>query len=393
MELTKEFLLAKTHEDLEECEAHISNIGWSLGNACPCKCKQCYSFDVRKQGKDLTIEIIDKIISQIEKLDVKTVNIGGNEPWFTNGLDGESLFPYIIEQLTLRGIKVGITTTGITLMKLYEHSPETLELINDVDISLDSPFEDEHNESRGVKIYQMAIKALDICSEYNIPKSIIMCAMKWNFTKDRLEALVKLAKEKEANVRFNVLKPTSAEHLEMMMTNEQFYEGYKYLLSECETVDITEPFLSAATNNTESHRCPCGRTSLRIHSITPDGKIPVSPCVYIHDYKVGNLLEDDILDIINSQPFKEFRRRNANPKKIKGCENCERSQICGGGCAAKAYLCNLWETGERDIFVREPGCPKEYNLSENYAYSKHSDDSESLVHMDYLCTWIGKPRS
>ena len=178
-----------------------------------------------------------------------------------------------------------------------------------------------------------------------------------------------------------------------MMTNEQFYTGYKYLLSECETVDITEPFLSAVTNNQDSHRCPCGRTSLRIHSITPDGKIPVSPCVYIHDYKVGNLLEDDILDIINSEPFKEFRRRNAHPELIKGCENCERKLICGGGCAAKAYLCNLWETGERDVFVREPGCPKEYGVRENYTYSKHEDKNESLVHMDYLCTWIGKPRS
>lgn len=392
MEFTKEFLSAKIHPDLDECDCHISNIGWSLGNACPCRCKQCYSLDVRKQGKDLTIEIIDKIISQIEKLDVKTVNIGGNEPWFTNGLEGKSLFPYIIEQLSKRGIKVGITTTGITLIKLYEKAPNVIKLINDVDISLDSPFEDEHNASRGVKIYQMAMKALDICTEYHIPKSIIMCAMKWNFTSDRLEALVKLAKQKNANVRFNILKPTSPEHMDMMMTDKQFYEGYNYLLANCETIDITEPFLSAITNNKNSHRCPCGRTSLRIHSITPDGKIPVSPCVYIHDYKVGNLLEDDIIDIIKSEPFKEFRRRNEHPELVKGCESCKQKFICGGGCAAKAYLCNLWNNGERNIFVKEPGCPKDCGVDARQSIKVNKTNEESLVHMDYLCTWIGKPK-
>lgn len=65
----------------------IKNIGWTLGIDCPCKCKHCYSFSVRQKGKNLTKEIVDKVIEQIEKLNVETVNLGGNEPIFTNGLD------------------------------------------------------------------------------------------------------------------------------------------------------------------------------------------------------------------------------------------------------------------------------------------------------------------
>src|SRR5690606_21539907 len=101
--------------------------------------------------------------------------------------------------------------------------------------------------------------------------------------------------------------------LKQMIEPKTFFETFVYLLNKCETIDITEPILGAAVNNRQSSRCPCGRTSLRIHSITHDGKVPVSPCVYLHDYKVGDILQDDILDIIMSEPFKEFRRRIANP--------------------------------------------------------------------------------
>lgn len=165
----------------------IKNIGWTLGNDCPCKCKHCYSFSVRQKGKNLTKEIVDKVIEQIEKLNVETVNLGGNEPIFTNGLDvKKSMLPYILKELNKRNIKVGITTAGISLIALKNTYPECLELLNDVDISFDSPFKKEHNENRGGDVYKYAIQALEICKEYNIESGIIMCAMNWNFTKDRI---------------------------------------------------------------------------------------------------------------------------------------------------------------------------------------------------------------
>ena len=169
----------------------IKNIGWTLGNDCPCKCKHCYSFSVRQKGQNLTKEIVDKVIEQIEKLNVETVNLGGNEPIFTNGLDvKKSMLPYILKELNKRNIKVGITTAGISLITLKNVYPECLELLNDVDISFDSPYEKEHNENRGGDVYKYAIQALEICKKYNIESGIIMCAMNWNFTKDRIDALL-----------------------------------------------------------------------------------------------------------------------------------------------------------------------------------------------------------
>lgn len=76
---------------------------------------------------------------------------------------------------------------------------------------------------------------------------------------------------------------------------------------------------------------------MRINSITPDGKIPVSPCVYMHDYRVGDLLTDDIFDIVNSEQFNSFKIRKENYEKIEGCKDCDKAEICRGECFAMAY--------------------------------------------------------
>ena len=368
----------------------IKNIGWTLGNDCPCRCKHCYSFSVRQKGQNLTKEIVDKVIEQIEKLNVETVNLGGNEPIFTNGLDVKnSMLPYILKELNKRNIKVGITTAGISLIALKNTYPECLELLNDVDISLDSPFENEHNENRGGDVYKYAIQALEICKEYNIESGIIMCAMNWNFTKDRIDALLEIAKKYDSNIRFNLLKPIQPQHFKLVPSKEQVLENYKYLFEKCDTVELSEPILSGLTQNNKVKGCACGIYSMRINSITPDCKIPVSPCVYMHDYRVGDLLKDDIFDIINSEQFKAFKTRKDNYKNIEGCKDCDKADICRGGCFAMAYTYKKCETGEKDLYARDPFCFKDIDIENNINYKK---SNKQLVHENYLCTWIGKPK-
>lgn len=368
----------------------IKNIGWTLGNNCPCKCKHCYSFSVRKKGKNLTTEIVDKVINQIQKLNVETVNLGGNEPIFTNGLDiNKSILPYILKELNRKGIKVGITTSGISLIALNKVYPECLNLLNDVDISLDSPFEREHNESRGEEVYKYAIQALEICKENNIESGIIMCAMNWNFTKDRIDALLEIAKKYDSNIRFNLIKPIEKKHFKFVLTKEQVLENYKYLFEKCDTIELSEPTLSGITDNNKVQGCACGTYSMRINSITPDGRIPVSPCVYMHDYMVGDILTDDIFDIINSEQFKAFRIRREDYKKIEDCKECDKADICRGGCFAMAYTYKKCSTGECDLYAKDPYCFKDIEINNNINYKK---ENKKLVHENYLCTWIGKPR-
>lgn len=370
------------------------NVGWSLGNDCPLHCTQCYSRSAREKGKNLNHILIDGVIDQLQSINVKTVNLGGNEPIYTNGLNPKnSLLPYILKKLDSNGIKIGITTAGITLTTLEEMYPEYMKYINDVDISIDSPREEEHDTNRGVRgIYKIASKAIQICRDYNIPHSIIMCGMRWNFTEDRINEMIDLCTITDSNFRVNPLKPIELKHMDDTLSIQQYFKGLDTILKRCVPIDLSDPAwaTSAGIESSQVSGCPCGINSFRIHSITPDGKIPVSPCVYLHDYKVGDLTHDSIKDILDSNAFKVFRRRKAHPEMINGCVNCKNISVCGGGCASRSYLHNLHLSNGKikSIFQKDPYCPLDSAV--HIQKTKIEPSKEALVHMGYLCTGIFK---
>jgi radical SAM protein with 4Fe4S-binding SPASM domain len=375
--------------DLPETPPTIRNIGWTLGNDCPYRCTHCYSMNARVKGQDMSIDMIDRIVTQLRLNHVETVNLGGNEPIFTNGLNpAKSLLPYIVKSLVDAGIEVGLTTSGVSLIYLYKHFPEAFELLNDVDVSLDSPYEELHDKNRGAKIYYQAIEALGLCAKHKKPHTVIMCGMNWNFDVISIDALVEIA-----NVRINPMKPVMPDHMASALTPEMYYRGFSRLLELCDPVDLGEPPVAAKTDYQAARRCPCGRTSFRIHSITPTGEVHVSPCVYLHDYKAPlDLLKFDLIDIINSPQFRVFRQRNRNPESVAGCDGCELASQCGGGCAARSYLHTLHETGQKTFRARDPYCPKEHNYGVPFPQRPSLRTEAKLVHMDYLCTWIGTPK-
>ena len=84
--------------------------------------------------------------------------------------------------------------------------------------------------------------------------------------------------------------------------------------------------------------------------------------------------------------------RNYYYKDIPDCSDCKYSDICGGGCAAQAYLTNYWKTGKKSLLTHEEDCMKFLKSNIDLSnYSKILVCDDQLVHIDYLCTWIGKP--
>ncbi|MBI2021631.1 radical SAM protein [Candidatus Daviesbacteria bacterium] len=385
-----------THEfgELSETQPTIRNIGWTLGNDCPFRCIHCYSFVARERGKDMDKQTVDRIVDQLAINSIRTVNLGGNEPLFTNGPDPrDTMLPYIIESLVNKGIATGITTSGISVLYLYDHHKRVFNLLNDVDVSFDSPIEKEHNANRGADLYWQAIKLMSILQAEGKPHTAIMAGMNWNFTLPKIEALVQLAKKYDAHIRINPVKPVEPRHMLITLPPEQYYEGFARLMELCEPVDLGEPPIAAVTSSEEAKRCPCGRTSFRIHSITPDGGIYVSPCVYLHDYKSDlDLREHDLADIINSPQFRVFRQRNAHPELVEGCDGCTMIDKCGGGCTARSYLYRAHTSGEKTLLAQDPYCPVKIEHDQSFPQNPKLQDQQLLVHADYLCTWIGKPK-
>lgn len=380
----------------KNCEEQIviENIGWTLGNECPFRCPQCYSMSAREKGANLDRNIVDRIINQLSINGIKTVNLGGNEPLFTNGLDPrKTLLPYIIEKMSERGIVVGLTTVGISAMYLAEHYPRAFSLLNDVDVSFDSPYPEEHNANRKAALFQQAIQALQFCRDANKPHTVVMCGMRWNLTNHHVDDLVSLARSTGSFVRINYMKPVEPSHFYLVPSYEQYYGSATRILQQCRSVELGEPLLSSLFQGS-GNGCPCGTKSFRIHSITPKGQIPVSPCVYLHNFRGGDLRVDELADIVRSKPFQEFRHRQRNPEQIRGCEGCQLIKSCRGGCAARAHLMAIPKV-PLDLWSSDPYCARHDNKTmdtfNSLSVEKSVDSHELLVHRDYLCTLIAEP--
>lgn len=161
-----------THEfgDSPEAPATIRNIGWTLGNDCPYRCTHCYSMNARRKGANMTVAMVDRVVDELAVNGVETVNLGGNEPLYTNGANPkDTLLPYIIERLTDAGIVVGLTTSGVTILRLYRDHRDAFDRLNDVDVSFDSPVEEEHNRNRGARIFTRLSKRLRPASATTSP--------------------------------------------------------------------------------------------------------------------------------------------------------------------------------------------------------------------------------
>lgn len=369
--------------------ARFENIGWTVGNHCNARCGHCYSWMVRKDSREfLTPDDVDRIVAQLVRLGVKTVNLGGNEPVYTHGPDlRRTLLPYIVRRLHEAQLPVGLTTNGVSFTWMADHHPDELKLINDIDFSLDSPYEAEHDHNRGTRLYRLVIAAIQRARAMGIDCSVIACGMKENFTPDYLSAWLALTKMLGCEFRINTLKPVEQSLLAQMPDARQFYAGFSFLMNRSKCITLGESCVTAFTE-TGTEGCPCGTSSFRINAKTADGRVPISPCVYMHDFKAGDLLSDDILDIVRSPEFRTFaQRRHQIPSACResGCSFLER---CRGGCSARSYLVHGHLDG------KDPYCPQEHLDTHGRPELPHRPeigvDHGIRVHDNYLCTWIGE---
>ncbi len=370
-------------------EHRFENIGWTVGNHCNASCGHCYSWKVRKDSREfLTTDDVDRVVAQLVRLGIKTVNLGGNEPIYTHGPDiRQTILPYIIRALHDAGLPVGLTTNGATFFYLDKNHHDELLLVNDIDFSLDSPFAVEHDVNRGARLHRLVVRSIERAVELGIDCSVITCGMRANFDKDYLSTFLALTKLLGSEFRINTLKPVEPTLIDEMPTAGQFYDGFAFLMANTHCITLGESCLSAFVG-AGSEGCPCGTTSFRINAKTRDGKIPINPCVYAHEYKAGDLLTDDIFDIVSSPEFTAFANRRHDIPDVCRSSGCDFLETCRGGCTSRAYLVH----GTLD--AKDPYCPQEYQDTYGRPDLPWRPDigchDGIRVHDNYLCTWIGE---
>jgi radical SAM protein with 4Fe4S-binding SPASM domain len=285
------------------------SLGLGLTNECNLSCAFCYRDPTRSDRLSL-----DQVKSAMERLPIRSVNLGTGE----NGMHPE--FKAILAYLRTQPIKLTITSNGHSVALLEDNE---LRSFHDIEFSLDYPTQAEQDAQRGNGNWELIHRQAERCVRLGVPVTIVAVMMKANYL--RLAQVARVAKGFDAPLRVNVYQAVRSDIY--ALSYEEYWEGFRRLLSETDVIAIGEPLVRAMAG-LPPLRGGCGVNTVRV---TPRGT--TQPCVYWPG--PGAPLSELILagsEILNSAPFEQARTLP------EACQPCEFREPCHGGCAGRRRL-------------------------------------------------------
>lgn len=327
-------------------------LGVGLTGACNYNCGHCYSKAERSEV--LPIETLERFLA---KGIVRSVNLGTGESCLHPD------FERILCAIEERGIPVGLTTNGTSVIRL---SRRALERLNDVDFSLDFPTRELHDAHRQSGAFQNVLEGIRRCQEAGVECSIAMCLSKKN--KDYLWEMLQLCDRLCLNLRVNIYKGCDAAYV---MEPDEFWTAMDQLLGHSFLISCGEPTVVPLLGRRSLSQASSEGLPVRLR---PDGRL--LPCVYWEGsgVPVEQYLDWDGEDILRSLTALLGQERKHIPA---GCAGCSALPLCGGGCS-----CRRQYTG---LDARDPYCMYETDPPE---LDVQFIEGGELVHANYLCTTI-----
>lgn len=311
-------------------------IGIKITNNCLFRCEYCFT---EKNKKNISIETIKKIITELDQIPFEVYLTGGDP----------LLHPKIFEIIDLFydwNILLKIHTTGITTKENIEHLKKNIYKIEGIQISIDSISKFEMIRKSTIKDPLNRIKEFIVGIDAKEKITINTVISNYNYTE--LKEIIDYCAEVGINkIR---LSPIFCEDRNLYKLDNELIDIFYGVVTYCDKkhiklIDIpfSHPWSLRQLENIESNRlfCPAYKTEIEI-----DVGGNVYPCPFLHDqaHKLGNIYEEDINKIWNNGPklLLETSRWSKNNK----CLNCRSYLKCGGGCYANAFINN------RDYDVR-----------------------------------------
>ncbi len=304
-------------------------INWGLTARCNFVCSHCFSR--LDKSEELTTEQAKEAAEKMAEAGVMFVNFGTGEPLLRKDL----------YEIAARCVDLGMKVTMNSNGSLIDE--EEVEKIKEagfhsVGISIDSADPDLHDRFRNHPgSFDKAVRAARLLREEDVPLTISAVICKINH--EDFERLIDLARELGAktidfhNFKCSGMGGLNREKLDLSPVEwKKFYERAVPLKEEITDIEILfdDPVISLIKDDDGRvvDGSVCGKVSLYVG---PDGS--VTPCGFI-PVRIGNILDDDLMDIWENSPVLELLR---NKEATKKCSRCDKFSSCLGGCTARAY--------------------------------------------------------
>ncbi len=343
-------------------------IVWNFTNQCNLRCKHCYQdagvLRGKPQVRELTTEEKFKVVDIIAERDIPSLFFSGGEPLI------RPEFFDVAAYAKEKGIYLSIATNGTLITR------EVARKIADigfgyVQVSIDAASPEKHDSFRGVPgMWERSIQGIKNLIDAGVITCIAYTHMRWNHKE--FPGILKLRKELGAYkvIVYNFI-PVGRGDMENDPTPEEREELWKWMYDELDAghhvVATTSPAFGAyckmhnAPSIVLAHYadlkvkelgviadviggCGAGRCYF---TIQPDGT--VTPCVYMPDLSIGNILEDSFDYLWDEHPAMQQLKRREETE----CD-CPYLAVCGG-CRARAlvYTGNLMGPDPECMFNRD----------------------------------------
>jgi len=359
-------LLSSVIENKPSRELNGSIAIWNFTNRCNLNCLHCYSKASLDATDTLTTEHIMQTLPKLKEAGVKFIIFSGGEP-----LTRSDIFD-IAEYAKELGIITYLSTNGLYVKS--SNAKKILDTFNYIGISIDGS-EETHDYFRGLKgSFKESMKSVELLNSYNKTK----VGIRFTITKDTLddlEFIFNLAQDHnipKIYISHLVYSGRGLDNLKMDITKEQRVKAVNFIIDKAFEYYENGTDIEIVTGNMEmdavlflekfAQKYPhlkdnmverlvkwggnsAGRKLLNINS---EGDVKPDP---FFPYKIGNILEEDFLDIWVNKPSDMLQKLRVHPRDLSGkCSDCKYLDICNGGSRSRAWA--IYD----DLWAEDPSC-------------------------------------
>lgn len=305
----------------------LDEVFFELTKQCNLNCHHCYiPKDIHLH--EMKLEQWSKLIEECRTLGVGLIKLTGGEPM------RHPDFWKIAEMISSVGIGIRLYTNGTYINQ--DSISKLMKLnIDEVQISVDGATKETHDSFRRTKgCFDKILKALPILERVGI-KTILSFTIT-NYNVNEIDSFIELAK-KFSNVKV-VISPYINYHQtylgdRFVDVNDDVIRKLKNCFEQNKNIWSDKVKYSLSFSNRFIGYCGFGVYSLYVDST---GKIML--CPLLNDIVIGNV-EDGLSNVWkNSKVIEEYRKYTL--ADVEKCNSCINSNVCKGGCRARAYLTN-----------------------------------------------------
>jgi len=334
-------------------------VSWNITKRCNLRCLHCYIDAGEAEANELTTKEALDVVDQMAEVGVPLILFTGGEPLVRRD------FFEIAQYARDRGIKLVLSTNGTLI------TPEVAKRLKEVGVvyvgvSLDSISAEFHDRFRGVQgSFAAALAGIKNAIEAGLDVGLrfVVTAKNIHEVGEYVDFAASLGVRRITFYHLSAAGRAQKLSEDWWYTPEQYKRFIETLIAKArqyagrlEIETTLAPYDGIYIALTVGHgdikylefvesTGGCGR---KIVSIYPNGD--VYPCQFIDFYKLGNVREKRLRDILRPEvlePFVNTDRYLRGPK----CSPCRFKRYCKGGDRARAY----YLTG--DIFGDDPLCP------------------------------------